>query len=138
VQAGAAWADTRGSGRGGGNRVHLAARPAEVETVALGERGLLQGLGGRPGVLRPHDNAPAVVRRIHGVFAARGIHMLDAPVSGRPRGAETRKLALWVGGDANIFGRYKPVLDAIGDQAYYVGRSARARSRSWSITVPAM
>jgi 3-hydroxyisobutyrate dehydrogenase len=47
--------------------------------------------------------------------------MLDAPVSGGPRGAESRKLALWVGGDEAIFTRCKPVLDAIGDQAYYVG-----------------
>ena len=47
--------------------------------------------------------------------------MLDAPVSGGPRGAESRRLALWVGGDEDIFKRYKPVLDAIGDQPYYVG-----------------
>jgi len=47
--------------------------------------------------------------------------MLDAPVSGGPKGAETRKLALWVGGDEGVFTRYKPVLDNIGDQAYYVG-----------------
>src|SRR5438445_1494108 len=47
--------------------------------------------------------------------------MLDAPVSGGPRGAETRRLALWVGGDETVFKRYKPVLDAIGDQPYYVG-----------------
>jgi len=61
------------------------------------------------------------VRRIHAVFAARGIHVLDAPVSGGPRGAETRRLALWVGGDEAVFTRYKPVLAAIGDQPYYVG-----------------
>jgi len=47
--------------------------------------------------------------------------MLDAPVSGGPRGAESGRLALWVGGDEDLFKRLKPVLDAIGDQAYYVG-----------------
>jgi 3-hydroxyisobutyrate dehydrogenase len=47
--------------------------------------------------------------------------MLDAPVSGGPRGAQTGKLALWVGGDKTIFERFKPVLDAMGDQARYVG-----------------
>jgi len=50
-----------------------------------------------------------------------GAHMLDAPVSGGPRGAESRRLALWVGGDEDVFKRYRPVLDAIGDQPYYVG-----------------
>ena len=47
--------------------------------------------------------------------------MLDAPVSGGPRGAESRRLALWVGGDEGVFTRYKPVLHAIGDQPQYVG-----------------
>src|SRR3989442_3265280 len=47
--------------------------------------------------------------------------MLDAPVSGGPRGAETWRLDLWVGGEEAIYKRYKAVLDAIGDQPYYVG-----------------
>ena len=47
--------------------------------------------------------------------------MFDAPVSGGPRGAESGRLALWIGGDEEAFKKYKPVVDAIGDQAYYVG-----------------
>ena len=47
--------------------------------------------------------------------------MLDAPVSGGPAGAKTGKLAIWVGGDRALFDRHKPLLDAMGDQAYYVG-----------------
>ena len=66
-------------------------------------------------------NSPTVVRRVHAVFAEKGVHLLDAPVSGGPSGARTRKLALWVGGDEAVFLKYKPVLDAIGDQPMYVG-----------------
>src|SRR5207245_11744256 len=66
-------------------------------------------------------NSPALVRRIHAVWAARGIQMLDAPVRGGPSWAETRRLTIWVGGDETVYKRYKPVLDAIGDQPYYVG-----------------
>jgi 3-hydroxyisobutyrate dehydrogenase len=47
--------------------------------------------------------------------------MLDAPVSGGPVGARTRKLAIWVGGEQRIFERHKPVLDALGDQPRYIG-----------------
>lgn len=95
--------------------------PVEVEAVALGEKGLLAGM--RPGSVwfDLTTNAPALIRRLHALFAERGVHVLDAPVSGGPRGAQTRRLALWVGGDAALFERYKPVLDAIGDQPYYVG-----------------
>src|SRR3989442_2101113 len=95
--------------------------PPEVEAVALGEQGLLAGLAAGKVYFDLTTNAPALVRRIHGLFEARGIHMLDAPVSGGPRGAETRRLALWVGGDEAVFGRHRPVLGAIGDQPDYVG-----------------
>src|SRR4029453_10806618 len=66
-------------------------------------------------------NSPTVVRKLHAVFKARGIHMFDAPVSGGPRRAEGRRVALWIGGDEEAFRKFKPVVDAIGDQAYYVG-----------------
>lgn len=95
--------------------------PAEVETVALGEGGLLEAM--RPGSVwfDLTTNSPALVRRLHATFGERGVHVLDAPVSGGPRGAQTGQLALWVGGDRKVFERYRPVLAAIGDQPYYVG-----------------
>jgi 3-hydroxyisobutyrate dehydrogenase-like beta-hydroxyacid dehydrogenase len=96
--------------------------PVEVEAVALDEKGgLIAGLTADKVYFDLSTNSPTLVRRIHDVFKARGIHMLDAPVSGGPKGAETRKLALWIGGDEEVYKRCKPVLDAIGDQPYYVG-----------------
>ena len=62
-----------------------------------------------------------MIRQIHAEASARGIDVLDAPVSGGPRGAASRNLAIWVGGDKEVFDRCKPVLDSIGDKAYYVG-----------------
>jgi 3-hydroxyisobutyrate dehydrogenase len=95
--------------------------PPEVEAVALGPDGLLGAM--RPGsaYFDLSTNSPALMRRIHAAFATRGVHTLDAPVSGGPRGARTRKLALWVGGDEPVFHRHKPLLDAMGDRARYVG-----------------
>jgi 3-hydroxyisobutyrate dehydrogenase len=95
--------------------------PAEVEAVALGSDGLINGMQRGAAYFDLSTNSPGVVRRLHAAFAERGLHLLDAPVSGGPRGAKTGKLALWVGGDRAVFDRFKPVLDAIGDQAYYVG-----------------
>jgi 3-hydroxyisobutyrate dehydrogenase-like beta-hydroxyacid dehydrogenase len=66
-------------------------------------------------------NSPAKVRELHQKLQGKGIQLLDAPVSGGPRGAESGKLAIWVGGDQMIFEKYKPILKAIGDQPYYVG-----------------
>jgi 3-hydroxyisobutyrate dehydrogenase len=95
--------------------------PAEVEAVALGSDGLLAAMRRGAAFFDLSTNAPTVVRRIHAAFAERGLHMLDAPVSGGPKGAETGKLALWVGGEREIFDRHKALLDAIGDRARYVG-----------------
>jgi len=120
--AGAGWADTPRAVAEAAEVVFTSLpEPPDVEAVALGEHGLLAGLTAGKVYFDLTTNAPAVVRRIHAVFAGRGIDMLDAPVSGGPRGAESRRLALWVGGDEGVFTRYKPVLEAIGDQPFYVG-----------------
>jgi 3-hydroxyisobutyrate dehydrogenase-like beta-hydroxyacid dehydrogenase len=95
--------------------------PPEVEQVALGADGLLGGMRRDAVYFDLSTNSPSVVRRIHRDFAARGAHMLDAPVSGGPRGARTGELALWVGGERAVFDRCKTVLDAIGDEARHIG-----------------
>jgi 3-hydroxyisobutyrate dehydrogenase len=95
--------------------------PVDVEAVALGPDGLIHGMRPDSAYFDLTTNSPTVVRRLHAAFRDKGLHLLDAPVSGGPRGAKTRKLALWVGGDREIYDRFKPVLDALGDQPYYVG-----------------
>ncbi len=95
--------------------------PVEVEAVALGADGLISGMRKGAAYFDLSTNSPALIRRLHALFKDKALHLLDAPVSGGPKGARTRKLALWVGGDKEIYDRFKPVLDAIGDQPYYVG-----------------
>ena len=95
--------------------------PTEVDAVGLGEDGILEGMSEGKVYFDLSTSTPTLIRRIHEQAAARGIHVLDAPVSGGPRGAASRNLAIWVGGDKDVFDRCKPVLDSIGDKAYYVG-----------------
>lgn len=95
--------------------------PPEVEAVALGPDGVLAGFKAGGAFFDLSTNSPTVVRRIGAAFAEKGCYMLDAPVSGGPNGARTRKLALWVGGDRAVFDRNKALLDAIGDQARWIG-----------------
>src|SRR5687767_4645378 len=92
--------------------------PKEVEAVA---EGLITGMKKGAVWFDLSTNSPTVVRRLHERFAARGIPMLDAPVSGGPKGAKSGKLAIWVGGDKAVFDRYRPALDSIGDQVRYIG-----------------
>ena len=95
--------------------------PPEVEAVALGKDGLIAGMKKGAAFFDLSTNSPTLVRRIHGLFAEKGLHMLDAPVSGGPTGARAGRLALWIGGEESVFNEHKPFLDAIGDAARYVG-----------------
>jgi 3-hydroxyisobutyrate dehydrogenase len=122
LEAGATWADSPRQVAAASDVVFTSLPgPPEVEAVALGDNGLVQGARADTVYFDLSTNSPTLMRRLHEVFAARGVHVLDAPVSGGPEGARTRRLAIWVGGDKALFERYKSVLDAIGDAAYYVG-----------------
>ena len=66
-------------------------------------------------------NSPTTVRKAAEEYSKKGAHLFDAPVSGGPRGAQSGKLAIWCGGDQDVFEKWFPVLSAIGDQARYIG-----------------
>jgi 3-hydroxyisobutyrate dehydrogenase len=91
--------------------------PVEVEAIADQVHSLDRGAAW----FDLSTNSPTIVRRLNAQLAKKGIHFLDAPVSGGPKGAQSGKLAIWVGGDEAVFRRFEPVLRAIGDQPYYVG-----------------
>jgi len=119
LKAGAAWADSARKVAEAADVVFTSLPgPREVEAVA---EELIAGMRKGTAWFDLSTNSPTVVRRLSERFATRGISMLDAPVSGGPTGAKSGKLALWVSGDKAAFDRNKPVLDAIGDQAVYIG-----------------
>lgn len=95
--------------------------PPDVDAVALGKDGLIEGIKPGAAFFDLSTNAVAGVRALAEHFTAKGAHMLDAPVSGGPAGANSGKLAIWVGGDKAAFDKFKPMLDAMGDQARYIG-----------------
>ena len=95
--------------------------PVEMEAVALGENGLLEGMKPGSAYFDLSTNSPTLVRKVSAEFAKRDVHMLDAPVSGGPHGAASGKMALWIGGDEAAFHQHKAVLDAIGDRVIYIG-----------------
>lgn len=97
--------------------------PVEVEAVGLGKDGLIEGMAPGTAWFDLSTNSPTVVRRIHAVFAAKGISMLDSPVSGGPSGANNGTLALWIGGNETDYERFRPVIDAIGDKPNYIGEA---------------
>ena len=119
LKAGATWA---GSARevAASSDVIFTSLPGPREVEAVAEE-LLEGMKKDAAWFDLSTNSPTVVRKLHARFAAKGLAMLDAPVSGGPHGAKSGKLALLIGGDKAVFDKFKPALDAIGDQVIYIG-----------------
>tara|TARA_B100000315_G_scaffold15743_1_gene14124 strand:+ start:11 stop:916 length:906 start_codon:yes stop_codon:yes gene_type:complete len=95
--------------------------PKEVEEVAVGREGLLEGI--KPGAIfiELSTSRPTLIRQIEPRFRQKGAHVLDAPISGGKTGAASGNLAVMVGGEREVFDRMKPLLDAFGDKVFYAG-----------------
>ncbi len=94
---------------------------AQVETVVLGEDGALAGA--RAGsVIAIHSTVrPATVRKIGERAAARGVAVIDAAVSGGPRGARARTMCYMVGGDKEALERCRPVFATSASTIVHMG-----------------
>ena len=122
LAAGAIWADTPKAVAEQSEIIFTSLPgPKEVEHVVFGEDGILAGIKPGTAFFDLSTNAQALVRRFAEALAEKGAFGFDAPVSGGPQGAESGKLAIWVGGDRAAYDRFKPVLDDFGDQARYIG-----------------
>lgn len=93
----------------------------DVEAVVLGEDGVIHGA--REGALLVDMStiSPHTTRDIAGRLAQKGIHMLDAPISGGSEGAANGTLSIMIGGDADQVERARPVLEAMGKTITHVG-----------------
>ena len=94
---------------------------ADVEGVALGENGLIHGLRPDSILVDCSTIAPEAARRIAGRLAEKGIHMLDAPVSGGAQGAIDATLAIMAGGEAAVLERVRPLLECLGKRIVHIG-----------------
>lgn len=122
LEMGASWAESPAEVAGRVEVVFTSLPgPADVEEVALGSEGLLSGVHPGSVYFDLSTNSATLVRRIHQAFAEQRAHVLDAPVSGGPGGAAAGTLAVWVGGEEEVYRRCEGVLQAIGDKVRYIG-----------------
>jgi 3-hydroxyisobutyrate dehydrogenase len=93
----------------------------DVEKVALGPNGIIEG--GRPGLVHIDMStiSPAVTRRIASRLAEKGVEMLDAPVSGGDTGAQAGTLSIMVGGKEETFQRCRPIFEVLGRTIVHCG-----------------
>ncbi|MNZ28078.1 3-hydroxyisobutyrate dehydrogenase [compost metagenome] len=92
-----------------------------VESLYLGDEGLLAHIASDTLVLECSTIAPASARKVHHAAAERGIEMLDAPVSGGTAGAAAGTLTFMVGGDEAVLEKARPVFEAMGRNIFHAG-----------------
>lgn len=93
----------------------------DVEHIVFGEHGLLQRPQPGQVVVDMSTISPAATRRVAQELEARGVEMLDAPVSGGEAGAINATLSIMVGGKEPVFRRVKPLFEALGKNIVHVG-----------------
>lgn len=97
--------------------------PRDLEELVLGVDGIADVL--RPGatIVDLSTIDPMTTRRVGEALSRRGVHFLDAPVSGGPERGRNGTLSIMVGGERDVFDRLDPLLRQIGEpsKVFHVG-----------------
>jgi len=121
LERGATWAD---SAEELGRQVEVVftslPTPPDVEKVA---ESLEQTLPAGAAWFDLSTNSVDGVRALAARLAERSLSFLDAPVSGGPEGAASGRLAIWVGGERDVFDRHLALLQALSDKPAYIGET---------------
>jgi len=94
---------------------------ADVEALALGRDGLIEGMAPGSVLIDCSTIAPESAREIAARLGEKGIALLDAPVSGGVQGAIDATLAIMVGGEAGVLERVRPLLECLGQRIVHIG-----------------
>jgi 3-hydroxyisobutyrate dehydrogenase len=122
VEAGASrHNDARGACTNADVIISMLPASEHVESLYLGESGLLQHLSPGTLIVDCSTIAPASARRLHDAAHALGLGALDAPVSGGTTGAQAGTLTFIVGGLATHLQRARPVFEAMGKNIFHAG-----------------
>lgn len=122
VEKGARWCDSPGQcAKGQDAVITIVGYPKDVEEVYLGKDGILSNAGEGAYVIDMTTSSPILAERIFTEAKTKGIHAVDAPVTGGDVGAKNASLSILVGGEESSFEALKPVFSAMGKNLVYMG-----------------
>ena len=100
--------------------------PKISHAVLAGPRGILTGLKRGGTWIEMSTNDEAEVEKLAALAQARGVHMLECPVTGGVHLAATGAVTVIVGGDAEVFAQHRAALEAMGNKIFHVGPLGKA------------
>src|SRR5260370_1410757 len=105
----------------GGFRLTMVGDPAALEEVLWGPSGAMQALKRGSTYVDSSTISPILARKIAAACGERGVHFLDAPVTGGDWGAKKGELVFMIGGDAETLKEAEPILGVMGKKWFHLG-----------------
>ena len=122
IAQGAKWCESPGAcARGQDVVITIVGYPKDVEEVYLGADGVLANAMADAYVVDMTTSSPILAEKIYVAAREKGIHAVDAPVTGGDTGAKNASLSILVGGDESSFQALKPVFAVLGKNLVYMG-----------------
>ena len=122
IAQGAKWCESPGACACGQDVViTIVGYPKDVEEVYLGADGVLANAKAGAYVVDMTTSSPILAEKIYVAAREKGIHAVDAPVTGGDTGAKNASLSILVGGDESSFQALKPVFAVLGKNLVYMG-----------------
>ncbi len=122
LKKGAAWAETpRAVAEHSDVVFSIVGFPSDVREVMLGEQGALAGSKSGNILVDMTTSEPSLAIEIANAAKAKGVHSIDAPVSGGDVGAKEARLSIMIGGEKNVVNALQPCWDAMGKTIVYQG-----------------
>lgn len=132
VEAGAVWVDEiKDLTRQSDVVITIVGYPKDVEEVYF-EKGILDNAKDGAYLIDMTTSSPMLAAKIAEAAAEKGLHALDAPVSGGDVGAQNGTLSIMVGGEEEAFNYLKPAFDAMGKQVVYQGKAGSGQHTKMS------
>lgn len=95
--------------------------PSDVKDVYLGDNGILENVKKGSIVIDMTTSSPTLAMEIFRAAQLKGVHALDAPVTGGDLGAINATLSIMVGGEEKIYQEVSPLLELLGKTITYMG-----------------
>ena len=126
LDKGAVWADTPKAVAEQSDVIFaIVGFPADVREVFLGENGALAGASAGNVLVDMTTSEPSLAVEIYEAAQSKGVHSVDAPVSGGDVGAKEARLSIMIGGDQDVVDALQPCWEAMGKTIVHQGRRRR-------------
>ena len=122
IDRGARWCETAGDcAKDQDVVITIIGYPKDVEQVYLGAGGIVDSAKAGAYLVDMTTSSPILAEKIFAAAKAKGLHAVDAPVTGGDVGARNATLAILVGGEEDAFNALQPVFKAMGNNIVYEG-----------------